>query len=540
MPDPKTPPEAERTGDTAGDPAFQVPPGSWRGIARGLHAHLLQTGRLQKDLAAAAGMAVSNLSAYLNLHRSPSPITIQRILAAAIDSQGVTTAMVEHWMHQPDEAELRMGERIGDLVEGGVDLSEPQLERLLSATAADRLLAGAFLKIADEARSLRTRSAQLAMAHTDTARESLVQSAVEAFQIDPKKRSFMQVVERDIRRAHAEERKRHSSPRKALESILEKEGIKIERVDPASPRSGRGRWEGLRWLLSLKHAKRAAITTALHPSQYPFELGRVVGHLRMMNLFGSAGQAQVEAFAREWVEENFPQAAADPAERSQLEQDIVWLIFRYLSGCWATGFFTLPAEPFVRLAESYEYDIDRLAAALDVSWETVANRIASIDSGLAAHFIKMDWRGVVLKRSSLSGLLFAPLYMRVCGRWASARSLLMPPGSIFRQYGVFPDLGGETYFCVARCVRAPSLHFGAAPLVYSLTLGVRAQDAPHLVYAQNFRSPPVECGVTCRLCAVLNCENRVCPSASQAGMGKFDFSVVWAGQTIHERFPVKG
>jgi hypothetical protein len=349
--------------------------------------------------------------------------------------------------------------------------------------------------------------------------------------------SFMREVEKDIRHAHLEERKDHSTPREALEALLEREGVKVERVDPTSPRSGRGRWEGLRWLLSLRQAKRASISTRIHPSQYPFELSRVAGHLRMMSLFAGGGQEEVESFARRWVDESFPQASSNLAEREQLEQDIVWLIFRYLSGCWATGFFTLPAERFVRLAESFEYDIDRLAAALDVSWETVANRISQMTSGLPVHFIKMDWRGVVLKRSSLSGLQFAPLYMRVCGRWATARSLLVRPGSTFRQHSTFPDLAGETFFCIARAERAPATHFGAVPLVYSLTLGVRAEDAHRLVYARNFTAPHVECGVTCRLCSVLNCENRVTPSASQPGIGKFDFNVAWAGKTIHERFP---
>jgi predicted transcriptional regulator len=143
----------------------------------------------------------------------------------------------------------------------------------------------------------------------------------------------------------------------------------------------------------------------------------------------------------------------------------------------------------------------------------------------------------VLKRSSFSGLQFAPLYMRVCGRWASARSLLTAHGTIFRQYSSFPDLASETYFCVSRSVRAPALRFGAAPLVYSLTIGCREADATRTVYGKEFRNVPVECGVTCRLCTVLNCENRVCPSVSQPGMGKFDFGLVWSGKTIHERFP---
>lgn len=512
----------------------------WRGIARGLHTHLTRTGRRQKDLAEAAEMAVSNLSAYLNLHRSPNQKTIQRILSAALETQGVTAAMIEHWMRQPDTKEMAFQERIAELIDSGIELSPSQRDRLFSAVPGDQLLASTFLKMADEIRRLRTRSLQLAMAHTDAARESLVQSAVEAFQVDPKMRHFTREVERDLRRVHAQERRKHSTTMEMLQAILDREGVKIERAAQSTPRSGRGRWVGLRWLLSLKDAKRATITTALHPAHYSFELGRVVGHLRMMRLFGSSGQQDVGRFASRWVEENFPQAADAPAERTQLEQDIIWLIFRSLSGRWATGLFTLPGDRFVRLAESCEYDIDRLAAELNVSWETIVNRISQLDSGLPVHFIKMDWRGVVLKRSSYSGLQFAPLYMRVCGRWASARSLISLPGSIFRQYSVFPDLAGQTFFCVGRSVRAPSMHFGAAPLVYSLTIGVQARDAGRLVYAQNFTNPPVECGVTCRLCAVLNCENRVCPSASLPGMGKFDFNVIWSGRTIHERIPTRG
>ncbi|MBM3318238.1 MAG: DUF2083 domain-containing protein [Candidatus Eisenbacteria bacterium] len=519
---------------------LQATPEEWRGVARGLQAHLLQTGRHQKDLAAAAGVAASNLSTYLNLRRLPSAAMAGRIIAAAVESQGVTPAMVAHWKRQVDEAEMRLQEELAKLAGSGVALSDAERDRLLAAAAGDRALARSLLRFSDEIRALRSRCAQLAMAHTDAARESLVQSAVEAFQQDPQMRHLTREVERDIRRAHLEERRRHPHPLQALESILAAEGVAVERVEAASPRSGRGRWEGIRWLLNLKDSRRATISSNIHPEQFPFELGRVVGQLRMMRSLGNAAHREVEAFASRWVEENFPQVAGGTPERSQLEQDIVWLIFRSLAGRWATGFFTLPSDRFVRLAEQYEYDIDRLAADLDATWETIANRVSQLDSGLPVHFIKMDWRGVVLKRSSFSGLEFAPLYMRVCGRWASARSLLTAQGTIFRQHSVFPDLAGETYFCVSRSVRAPAQRFGMAPLVYSLTLGCREADAGRTVYAKEFRSPPVECGVTCRLCTVLNCENRVCPSVSHPGMGKFDFGLVWSGKTIHERFPVRG
>jgi transcriptional regulator with XRE-family HTH domain len=509
----------------------------WRGIARGLHAHMTRTGRRHKDLAEAAGMAVSNLSAYLNLHRSPSQRTMRRVLVAAVRTQGVTEAMIDHWMRQPDTREARLLERIAELEEAGVELTRPQRDRLLSAAASDDALSGAMLRLSDEIQSLRTRCQQLTMAHADAAGESLVQSAVEAFHSDPRMRRFMREVEADIRRAHASERRDHGTITAMLEAMLQKERIKVERTPPTSPRAVRGRWEGMRWLLSLKDEKRAEITTAIHPAQYPFELGRVVGHLRMMRLLGPADLKEIGVFARDWVAQNFPQAPPGPAAAEQLEQDVIWLIVRSLAGRWATGLFTLPADRFVRLAESRSYDVDGLAAALNVSWETVVNRISQLDSGLPVHFVKMDWRGVVLKRSSYSGLQFAPLYMRICGRWASARSLLTVPGNIVRQYSVFPDLAGQTYFCVGRSVRAPLLHFGAAPLVYSLTLGVQAKDAGRMIYAQKFHDGPVECGVTCRLCTVLNCENRVSPSASLPGMGRFDSQVIWSGKTIHERVP---
>ncbi len=519
--------------------AYAMREDQWRVVARNLKAHLARTNRPQQGLAEAAGLAPSNLSAYLNLSRMPKPSTMARILAAALATQGVTRAMIEQWSRTEDETEAHLRKRLRELEERGVSFTEKEKSRLVSTLSADAALTSAFLKLADEVDSLTSRCSQLAMAHTDAARESIVQSAVEAFSLDPRMKHFPREVEKDIRRVHNEELRRNPVHVQALEGILAEEGIRIERVEPRSPRAGRGRWAGLRWLLNLRHSKKATITAHTHSQQYPFELGRVVGHLRMMKLFGGDGQDEVARFASEWVAKNFPQAASDEAERAQLEQDIIWLIFRSLAGRWATGFFTLPSDRFTRLAEVHEYDIDSLADALGVSWETIANRISQLDSGLPVHFIKMDWRGVVLKRSSFSGLRFAPLYMRVCGRWASARSLITVPGSIFRQYSVFPDLNDETFFCVGRSVRAPSLRFGSAPLVYSLTIGVRAEDAHRLIYARQFTNPPVEVGVTCRLCTVLNCENRVCPAASLPGMGKFDFRVVWSGRTIHERLPAE-
>ncbi|MFC1572013.1 helix-turn-helix domain-containing protein, partial [Candidatus Eisenbacteria bacterium] len=233
----------------------------WRGVARGLHSHLIRTGRRQKDLAQAAGMAVSNLSAYLNLHRIPNPKTIRRILSAAMESQAVTEAMIDHWTRELDTRELKLQGRITELSESGLEVTDAQRDRLFSAISGDPLLASTFLTMADEIGALRTRCAQLAMAHTDAARESLVQSAVEAFQVDPKMRPFTREVEKDIRTVHAEERRQHSTSMQMLESILSEEGVRVERAEPSSPRSGRGRWEGLRWLLSLKDTKRAKITT---------------------------------------------------------------------------------------------------------------------------------------------------------------------------------------------------------------------------------------------------------------------------------------
>ena len=509
----------------------------WRAIARGLQAYLAQTGRRQMDLARAAEVAPPNLSTYLNLRRIPSRAMMRRIVTAALKTQGVTAAMVEHWKRRPDESETRLEQRVRELVDAGIELPGADRERLLAAISGDASLARTFMRVTGELNSYRAKCGQLAMAHTDAARESLVQAAVEAFQRDPRMRHFTREVERDIRRAFNEERRHSTNSVEALQAFLEKEGVRIERVEPSTPRSGRGRWEGMRWLLSLKETKRATISTSIHPEQYPFELGRVVGQIRIGHVLGSSAPRDIEEFARQWVVENFPEVATNAPERSQLEQDIVWLIFRSLAGRWATGFFTLPSDRFVRLAESFRYDIDRLAVELNVSYETIANRISQLDSGIPVHFIKMDWRGVVLKRVTFSGLEFAPLYMRVCGRWASARSLLTGPGSTMRQYSVFPDLADQTFFCVSRCVRAPALSFSSAPLVYSLTIGVQAHEAHGLTYAQEFSNPPVECGVTCRLCSVLNCENRVCPCVDHPGRGKFDSNLVWSGKTIHERFP---
>ena len=110
-----------------------------------------------------------------------------------------------------------------------------------------------------------------------------------------------------------------------------------------------------------------------------------------------------------------------------------------------------------------------------------------------------------------------------CGKWA-VHTAFLSPSVVTKQYSMMPD--GETFFCFAKVAAQPwrgSLVRGTA---YSIGLGVRAEDARHLAYAQDLPASgddlkriAVPVGTTCRLCERADCNQRASPSY------KFAFNV---------------
>lgn len=183
------------------------------------------------------------------------------------------------------------------------------------------------------------------------------------------------------------------------------------------------------------------------------------------------------------------------------------------------GALLMPYEPFLQAAQLARYDVERLQHRFQVSFEQVCHRLTSLRrpgrEGVPFHLIRIDIAGNISKRFSASGIRFAR-YSGACPRWNVFQALVQPE-VITTQVSVMPD--GEAYFCLARTVRKGERGYRAASTVHAVGLGCRLEDAGALVYADGFELGSTEgavpIGVTCRLCARRDCEQRAMPSVGQ-------------------------
>ena len=79
---------------------------------------------------------------------------------------------------------------------------------------------------------------------------------------------------------------------------------------------------------------------------------------------------------------------------------------------------------------------------------------------------------------------------------------------------MMPD--GSTYFCFAKVISQPAAGSLVRGVNYSIGLGTTADNARHLVYADDVARAgdraAVPVGVTCRFCERTDCSQRAAPS----------------------------
>lgn len=191
------------------------------------------------------------------------------------------------------------------------------------------------------------------------------------------------------------------------------------------------------------------------------------------------------------------------------------------------GALLLPYADFFREVQRTRYDVELLTNVFETSYETVAHRVCNLADprrrGVPFHFQRVDVAGNVSKRYSATGLKI-PHGSGGCPKWA-VHFAFLNPSIITKQYSVFPD--GSSYFCFAKVTPAPVQGSLVRGTVYSIGLGTLAENARHLVYAdevpysspQELRRMSVPVGVTCRFCERPDCNQRAAPSY------KFRFAV---------------
>jgi hypothetical protein len=164
--------------------------------------------------------------------------------------------------------------------------------------------------------------------------------------------------------------------------------------------------------------------------------------------------------------------------------------------------------------------VERLASIFEMSYEAMAHRITNLADprrrGVPMHFLRVDVGGNISKRYSATGLQF-PIGLGSCPKWV-AHTAFLTPSVIAKQFSVMQD--GTAYFCFARVTAAPVRGSLVKGTIYSIGLGTHAEDAGHLVYADDHpRWAPeraerigVPVGITCRFCERADCSQRAAPS----------------------------
>ena len=290
-----------------------------------------------------------------------------------------------------------------------------------------------------------------------------------------------------LRRDQRMARQVHSSE---LEAILKKGfGLRVEQVDFPAGSSVIRRLDA--------SEKTLAVSRALTEQFLKFQLGTSAGLLVLDRL----------GLPRRILE-----GRRAPLRHAETER-----LFKINLANYFAGALLLPYKEFFAEAQRTRYDVELMATLFAVTYETVAHRTCNLGDprrrGVPFHFLRADVAGNFSKRYSATGLRFAERGGS-CGKWA-VHGAFLNPSVLTRQYSTLPDR--SSYFCCAKVVAQPiggSLVRGS---IYSIGLGVQAQDARHLAYADDMpiaRLPQlaIPAGVTCRFCDRTDCNQRAAPS----------------------------
>lgn len=254
-----------------------------------------------------------------------------------------------------------------------------------------------------------------------------------------------------------------------------------------------------------REQRRLRLSSALSENQLKFQLGHAVG---------------LEILDRTHLAERLT------ATRKFRHSETPRLIKIHLANYFA-GALLLPYDDFFGEVQATRYDVEKVATAFEVSYETVAHRMCNLADprrpGVPLHFLRVDVAGNISKRYSASGLRF-PHGHGSCPKWVVCAAFLTP-AVITKQYSVMPD--GSMYFCFAKVITDPQAGSLVRGTIYSIGLGSSADNAHHFVYADGLPPPEpreperfaVPIGLTCRFCERADCNQRAAPSY------KFAFSV---------------
>lgn len=179
----------------------------------------------------------------------------------------------------------------------------------------------------------------------------------------------------------------------------------------------------------------------------------------------------------------------------------------------------LPYRQFHDVAENFHYDIERLSAFNQVSYETICHRLSTLQRpsmrGVPFSFVRVDRAGNMSKRQSATGFHFSSAG-GTCPLW-NVYETFANPGKILVQIAQMPD--GRSYMWVARTVERRASRYGQPGKTFAIGLGCEVRHANRLVYSRGLdlssdSSTPI--GAGCRVCERDNCPQRAFPALGRA------------------------
>jgi predicted transcriptional regulator/transcriptional regulator with XRE-family HTH domain len=175
----------------------------------------------------------------------------------------------------------------------------------------------------------------------------------------------------------------------------------------------------------------------------------------------------------------------------------------------------MPYKRFHETAEAVRYDVEMLGHRFRTSFEQICHRLTTLNrpgaEGIPFHMVRVDIAGNISKKYSATGIHFAR-FSAACPRW-NVHQAFLTPSRIRVQLSQMTD--GRVFFCIARTVIKDFGGYHKPSSVYAIGLGCDVAHGPRMVYSDGVDLSNIEAavpiGVSCRLCARLDCEQRAFP-----------------------------
>jgi predicted transcriptional regulator len=187
---------------------------------------------------------------------------------------------------------------------------------------------------------------------------------------------------------------------------------------------------------------------------------------------------------------------------------------------YAAAALVMPYARFRDVARRVRHDIDRLCQRFGVSFEQACHRLSTLQRpgmrGVPMFFCRVDMAGNITKRHSATRLQFAR-FGGACPLWIVHEAVAIPD-RILVQLAETPD--GVRYVSMAKGLVKPSGSYVRSPRRFAVALGCEVEHASEFIYADGLDltrgDAATRIGVSCRLCARIDCDQRAFPPADRS------------------------